>query len=183
VNPPVIDLVPLTDARPDDVEALLDAAFGAERRQRTAYRLRQRLAPIGALSLAARDEAGRLAGTVQCWPLVLTEPCGGRTPIVLIGPVAVRPGLQRLGLGRQMMEATLAAAGARGDERLMLIGDPEYYGRFFGFSAERTGGWALPGPVERHRLLARAAPGIALPGTATLGPDPAFSRAAAGSEA
>jgi predicted N-acetyltransferase YhbS len=36
-----------------------------------------------------------------------------------------------------------------------MIGDPEYYGRFFGFSAAITGGWVLPGPVERHRLLAR----------------------------
>jgi predicted N-acetyltransferase YhbS len=37
----------------------------------------------------------------------------------------------------------------------MLIGDPDYYGRFFGFSAERTARWNAPGPVERHRLLAR----------------------------
>ena len=40
-------------------------------------------------------------------------------------------------------------------DALMMIGDPEYYGRFFGFTAEATSGWHLPGPVERHRLLAR----------------------------
>ena len=39
-------------------------------------------------------------------------------------------------------------------DALMLIGDPEYYGRFFGFTAERTGGWRLPGPFEPRRLLA-----------------------------
>jgi len=38
---------------------------------------------------------------------------------------------------------------------MMLIGDPDYYGRFFDFSAERTTAWDVPGPVERHRLLAR----------------------------
>ncbi len=51
------------------------------------------------------------------------------------------------------MRAALDAAPA--DAALMLIGDPEYYGRFFGFSADHTGEWRLPGPVERHRLLAR----------------------------
>ena len=32
---------------------------------------------------------------------------------------------------------------------MMLVGDPEYYGRFWGFSADATAGWRLPGPVER----------------------------------
>ena len=36
-----------------------------------------------------------------------------------------------------------------------MIGDPEYYGRFWGFSDEHTGGWNLPGPFEPRRLLAR----------------------------
>ena len=53
------------------------------------------------------------------------------------------------------MEQALAAALASGlDGALFLIGDPDYYGRF-GFTAERTGGWRAPGPVERRRLLAR----------------------------
>ena len=43
-----------------------------------------------------------------------------------------------------------------GSDALMLVGDPEYYGTRFGFSAERTGGWTLPGPYEQHRLLALA---------------------------
>ena len=50
----------------------------------------------------------------------------------------------------------------------MLIGDPEYYGRFFGFSAEATAGWRLPGPVEARRLLARG-PGVPA-GTGAIGP-------------
>jgi len=50
------------------------------------------------------------------------------------------------------MDALLASAPR---DPLVMIGDPEYYGRFFGFSAEATGAWSVPGPVERHRLLAR----------------------------
>jgi predicted N-acetyltransferase YhbS len=44
-----------------------------------------------------------------------------------------------------------------------MIGDPEYYGRFFGFSAEATGQWRLPGPVEMRRLLAAPVAGHLVP--------------------
>lgn len=86
-------------------------------------------------------------------------------PLTMLGPVAVDPGRQRGGVGRLLVERSLAAAG---DATLVLIGDPEYYGRFFGFTADRTGSWRLPGPVERRRLLAR---GPAVPDLAgDLGP-------------
>ena len=40
-------------------------------------------------------------------------------------------------------------------EALLLIGDLVFFGSFFGFSADRTAGWRLPGPFDRDRLLAR----------------------------
>ena len=67
-----------------------------------------------------------------------------------------------------MTQALDAAAEHGLDRALMLIGDPEYYARFFGFDASRTAGWRLPGPVERHRLLARGADVPAIDGM--LGP-------------
>jgi predicted N-acetyltransferase YhbS len=36
---------------------------------------------------------------------------------------------------------------------VLLVGDGAYYGRF-GFSADKTGALRMPGPYERHRLLA-----------------------------
>ena len=51
------------------------------------------------------------------------------------------------------MNQALAAARARGHEAVILLGDARYYARF-GFSAEKTGALALPGPFERDRLLA-----------------------------
>lgn len=141
----------------DAVEALLDRAFGADRRARTAYRVRGDSHAIAMLSFAALEN-GAPVGSIQCWPVRFTGDDGAVTAIVMVGPVAVAPERQRDGLGRRLVAATLAAAGARGlDGALMLIGDPEYYGRFFGFTAARTGKWRLPGPVERHRLLARGA--------------------------
>src|SRR3546814_4127980 len=88
---------------------------------------------------------------------------GTVTPLVMVGPVAVRPDLQRGGHGRALMTHMLEAAEANADGALMMIGDPEYYGRFFGFTADATGAWDLPGPFEKRRLLARAVNGHALP--------------------
>ncbi|AJP71358.1 GNAT family N-acetyltransferase [Sphingomonas hengshuiensis] len=151
-------LVPLDTVDPQAVEALLDHAFGADRRARTAYRIRAGAAPVATLSFAALDDEGELAGTIQCWPVALACDEGGRIPMVMVGPVAVEPERQQAGIGRALMERMLEAvpgSTVEGSDALMLIGDPEYYGRFFGFTAERTGGWRLPGPFEPRRLLAR----------------------------
>lgn len=162
-------LVPLTSVAPSDVEALLDLAFGTDRRQRTAYQLRAGVNAIERLSFAALED-GALVGTIQCWPVQLTAEDGTVAPLILVGPVAVHPDHQRRGIGRELMEATLASADAAGCEPLMLIGDAIYYERFFGFTADHTRGWILPGPVERDRLLARLRPGQALPSHAVLEP-------------
>ena len=150
----MIALVPLARIDPQAVEALLDRAFGADRRARTAYRVRTGTTAIPELSFAAVLEDGALAGTIQCWPVALACDSGESVAMVMVGPVAVEPELQRDGIGRVLTERMLEAAG---DQALMLIGDPEYYGRFFGFVADRTGGWRLPGPFEARRLLARGA--------------------------
>ena len=162
----LIAIVPLATVDTAAVESLLDRAFGADRRERTAYKVRGKGTPIGELSFAALDE-GELVGSIQCWPVALARDDGRAYPLVMVGPVAVVPERQRDGIGRRLMTQALAAAD-RCDEALMLIGDPEYYGRFFGFTAERTGGWRLPGPVESRRLLARGSdvPDV----TGTLGP-------------
>ncbi len=144
------DLIPLSQIAPSNIEALLDLAFGPDRHARTAYRVRMGTLPIASLSFAATEQ-GALVGSIQCWPVELRGEDGGCAPLVMVGPVAVRPDRQGDGIGRALMARSIAAAGA--DAPLMLIGDPEYYGQF-GFTADRTGGWSLPGPYEQRRLLA-----------------------------
>ena len=159
---------PLAEIAPHTLDALLDRAFGVERHARTAYKIRAGVDPIASLSFA-RIEDGALAGVILCWPVVLTGDDGSSTPLVMVGPVAVDPPLQNQGLGHALMAHMLdAAARERLDDRLMLIGDPEYYGRFFGFTAARTAGWRLPGPLDPRRLLARGAATPAIGGM--LGP-------------
>lgn len=149
----VIDIRPLASVPAAAVEALLDRVFGADRRGRTAYRIREGMAQIDALSFAA-FEGEALAGTIQCWPIELRHRDGSATPLVMLGPVAIVPERQGEGYGRALMHASIDRARALGmADALMLIGDPEYYGRF-GFSADCTAAWEAPGTVERHRLLA-----------------------------
>jgi predicted N-acetyltransferase YhbS len=152
----VTHIVPLAQIAPAQVEALLDRAFGPDRHGRTAYRVRSGTEALPDLSFAAMDDAGALLATIQCWPVALACDDGRRVAMVMVGPVAVEPAAQQGGIGRMLMQHMLEAAEAAHDPSpLMLIGDPEYYGRFFGFDAARTGGWRLPGPFEPRRLLAR----------------------------
>ena len=150
-------IVPLATVDPASVESLLDRAFGLDRHLRTAYRVRAGTAPIAGLSFAARGEAGALVGTIQCWPVELRT-SDRAYPLVMVGPVAVDPHWQQRGLGQTLMRHMIDRAercDVPGADALMLIGDRDYYGRFFGFSADRTGEWRLPGPFDRDRLLAR----------------------------
>jgi predicted N-acetyltransferase YhbS len=161
----VIQTVPIASVAEAAVEHLLDRAFGRDRHTRTAYRLRAGTRAIPALSFALVGDGGVL-GSIQCWPVRLDGDDGVVHPLVLVGPVAIAPERQQEGLGRRLMETSLAAA--EGGPPQVLIGDPEYYARFFGFDAAATARWRLPGPVERHRLLARGA-GVPC-GAGVLGP-------------
>lgn len=149
----MLEIKPIAAADPNAVEAVLDAAFGQDRHGRTAYRLRAGVEAIPALSFAAFAD-GQLVGTLQSWPVRL-EGDGGSERLIMVGPVAVLPERQRHGIGLALMNRMLEAAEATDEDALMLIGDADYYGRLFGFSAEHTADWSVPGPVERDRLLAR----------------------------
>ena len=165
----MVKLVPLASVAASDIEHLLDLAFGNDRRQRTAYKLREGVDAIPELSFAAVDN-GALVGSIQCWPVELSGSDGSVTPLILVGPVAVHPDRQRGGIGHKLMNMTLARSEAADSEPMMLIGDAIYYDRFFGFSARHTRGWSVPGPVDRDRLLARLRPGQTVPSDAVLGP-------------
>ena len=161
----MLTFLPISAVDPTAVEALLDRAFGRDRHGRTAYRLRAGVSAIPELSFAAVED-GALVGTIQCWPVDLNGDDGRVWPLVMVGPVAVEPGRQRGGLGTELVHQALDAAVELDlDGVMMLVGDPEYYGRFWGFSDEATGGWRLPGPVEARRVLAR---GTAVPTVAGL---------------
>ena len=154
----MLEFVPIATVDPAAVEALLDRAFGRDRHAKTAYRLREGVAPIPELSFAAIED-GVLAGTIQCWPVEIAGDDGDVRPLVLVGPVAVEPARQRGGLGKELMHQALDAAVELDlDGAMMLVGDPEYYGRFWGFSAEATARLAACPARSSAIACSRAAP-------------------------
>lgn len=162
-------LIPLAEVDPALIEKLLDRAFEPERRGRTAYKVREGTEWLPALSFAALDADDHLVGTLQTWPVALTDLDGRAHPMLMVGPVAVLPGRQGEGFGTALMLAMLAAIDPAAPLPQVMIGDAPYYGKF-GFSAEHTGGWRLPGPWQPERLLARAANPAVLPAEGMLGP-------------
>lgn len=167
-------IVPL-DAVPPELHAqLLDAAFGPDRTSRTAYRIREGLDRLAGLSFAALDDEEYLAGTIELWPVSLTDEDGKQYPLLMVGPVAVAPNRQNEGYGRALMAAALGAIEGPATPASpalpqVLIGDPEYYAKW-DFVAGPTGEWDTPGPVERHRLLVRCDNPAVLPVRGMLGP-------------
>lgn len=166
-------IIPLEAVDPAMIEEVLDRAFGPDRHARTAYRIREGMPWLPALSFAALDENDLLVGTIQCWPIAL-QTKDGPVPLVMVGPVAVVPERQGEGFGIGLMSAMIAAdaeLAATGKTALaqVLIGDADYYGRW-GFSSAMTGGWRCPGPYEQDRLLARGAALAAMPAEGMLGP-------------
>ena len=93
-------IVPLSAIDSDLIEDLLDAAFGEQRRARTAYRIREGVEWLPGLSFAALDDEEYLVATIQLWPVALTDPDGRSHPLLMVGPVAVMPGRQGEGYGK-----------------------------------------------------------------------------------
>lgn len=168
-------LIPLDQIDPAKIEGLLDRAFEPERHTRTAYKVRQGTEWLPGLSFAALDANERLVGTLQTWPVALTDADGRAHPLLMVGPVAVLPERQGEGFGTALMLAMLTALddlsreGGAGPLPQVMIGDEPYYTRF-GFSAAPAAGWSLPGPWDPRRLLVRATNPAALPVDGMLGP-------------
>jgi predicted N-acetyltransferase YhbS len=162
-------LIPLDQVDPAKIEGLLDRAFEPERHTRTAYKVREGTAWLPALSFAAIDANERLVGSLQTWPVALTDREGRAHPLLMVGPVAVLPERQGEGFGTALMLAILAAIDPAAPLPQVMIGDEPYYSRF-GFSATPAAGWSLPGPWDPRRLLVRAADPSLLPADGMLGP-------------
>jgi predicted N-acetyltransferase YhbS len=158
-------VIQIRDERIADIAArehLLDTCFGEARFAKTCERLREGRLPADGLALAAEMD-GRLVGTVRLWDVA----AGPNRPALMLGPIAVEPGLQGVGLGGRLMREALARAAALGHRAVILVGDAAYYARF-GFTTEATGALWLPGPFARERFLGlELAPG-ALDGAAGL---------------
>ena len=143
------EISPATAADTPAIEHLLDLGFGPTRRTKTSYRLREGAQPAAGLSQVIRDPGLGVVGAISYWPLAI----GAKgTPALLLGPLAVHPERQNIGIGRALMDSTLAAAKKAGHRLVILVGDLPYYARV-GFAQVPDGKLLLPGPVDPKRLL------------------------------
>jgi predicted N-acetyltransferase YhbS len=144
-------MISIRKERPPDIaarEALLDEAFGSLRWRKSSQRLRDGRSPADGLAFVA-TEGKRVIGSARLWTIA----CGTGHSALLLGPVAVASDSRNRGIGAALINHALNTARRRGHRAIVLVGDAPYYGRF-GFSTEKTSALRMPGPFERHRLLA-----------------------------
>lgn len=147
-SPPPLSTRPVAAG---DMPAILDLqarVFGPGRFVRTAYRIREGLAPFSRFCRAGFS-GDRLIAAVRFTPVTV----GGKPGALLLGPLAVDPAFANLGYGRRLVAEGLDAARAAGEALVLLVGDEPYYSRL-GFVRVPMGQIALPGPVDPARLLA-----------------------------
>lgn len=131
------------------IENILDDAFGLSRRIKTSYRLREGNTAVRGLSLVIRDTEVGIAGCISYWPITIGH---SMQPALLLGPLAVHPARQNLGIGLKLMQFSLSKALELGHSLILLVGDPPYYSRV-GFHQVPEGKMDLPGTYDPKRFL------------------------------
>lgn len=116
------------------IHAVTAAAFlNAPHAAHTEQFIVEALRKAGALSISFVAERGEeIVGHVALSPVSMSD---GSTGWFGLGPISVKPRLQRMGIGTLLMQAALRLLRERGAAGCVLVGDPAYYSRF-GFKPE-----------------------------------------------
>jgi len=139
-----------TPADREEIEALTASAFlNAPHTSHTEQYIVAALRSAGKLSVSLVAEAdGGLIGHVAISPVSISD---GTPGWFGLGPISVLPQYQRQGIGSRLMREALRILSERGASGCVVLGEPEYYGRF-GFRADPN--LILPGvPAEYFQAL------------------------------
>lgn len=134
----------------DEIEALTVSAFrNAPHTSHTEQYIVAALRRAGKLAISLVAEAeGILTGHVAISPVSISDGASGWFGL---GPISVLPQRQRQGIGSSLMREGLRILGERGAAGCVVLGEPEYYGRF-GFRSDPH--LVLPGvPAEYFQAL------------------------------
>lgn len=144
-----LTILPEAPADAAEVGELVERSFGPGRYAKSAERLREGNRLLPELSFVARQD-GVLVGSVRMWPVRI-----GSRPAILLGPIAVDPGLRKRGLGLALAERACEAARTAGHDLVVLVGDLGFFERL-GFERLEPGRIRLPGPADPRRILVKA---------------------------
>jgi putative acetyltransferase len=142
----------IREERPEDAEAVhavLVAAFGREAEARLVERLRASEKIICAL---IAEEKGRVLGHMVL-SRIAVESGDREVPALALAPLAVSPAFQRLGIGSALVSAGLERCRMEPHARVLVVGDPVYFGRF-GFVPASRFGLKCPFPVAEEAFMA-----------------------------
>jgi putative acetyltransferase len=125
------------------VRSVVEAAFGRSSEADLVEALHRERAVIAAF-VAVVDE--RIVGHAL-FSRVLIEAADASHAAAALAPLSVCPDAQRQGVGTRLVHAGLESLTARGEQSVLVLGDPQYYGRF-GFSVQQASGLGTPFPPE-----------------------------------
>lgn len=143
------------------IRALLVAAFPTPAEADLVAALR--LGGYGVLELVARatgagdGDGGNNADRAILGHLLFSRltvvPPNDRRRAVCLAPLAVAPARQTTGIGTALVREGLARLEASGEDIVLVLGDPAYYGRF-GFHPGRPERMLTPYPIPENQWLA-----------------------------
>jgi putative acetyltransferase len=148
-----MDIRPEAPEDADSIAKITDAAFKPMPHAGSEARIVEALRRDGALAVSLVAEAdGAAVGHVAFSPVRVD---GREGPWFGLGPVSVRPDLQRQGLGSALIREGLRRLTELGAETCVVLGDPRYYGRF-GFTHDPALTYrGFPMPEAFQRLVLR----------------------------
>jgi len=148
---------PVEEKDKDAIAGLLDAAFGGDAERRLVACLRDAADVV--LELVATHES-EVVGHIL-FSRLRVEDEEGETEAVALAPLAVLPGRQRSGIGSALVENAHHVLGEQGESLSVVLGEPDYYGRF-GYRHDRAAGFVCEyqGPyLQAHAFAAAPATG------------------------
>ncbi|MGX1787772.1 GNAT family N-acetyltransferase [Bosea sp. NPDC055332] len=137
-----------TPADAEAIAALNRAAFGGEEEVGIVERLRSD--GLVAVELVAEQGGAIIGHILLSWLPTMMD--GRAVKALALAPMAVRPGLQKQGIGGRLIMAALDEARVAGAEVVIVLGHPGYYLRF-GFSAPLAQNLASPFQGEAFMAL------------------------------
>lgn len=134
------------DEDADAVAALNDLAFGGSDESRIVSELAASGDSLA--SLIAHDDR-EILGHIQFFPIQID----GADVAAGLGPMSVRPDVQRQGIGAGLIRFGLTLMEGRGRQIIFVLGHPEYYPRFgfdAGLAAQFSANWSGPAFMARR---------------------------------